>query len=87
MKEPTNIVFAVISAKNDHAKQILLKLARTTDKTGTRMLGVITKPDTLSPGSDSEAIYLSLARNLNIEFCLRWHILNNRDSGTGSGAL
>ncbi|PQE23325.1 dynamin family protein [Rutstroemia sp. NJR-2017a BBW] len=56
MKEPRSIILAVISAKNDYANQIVLKLARTADKKGTRTLGVITKPDTLIAGSESEAI-------------------------------
>jgi hypothetical protein len=87
MKEPRSIILAVVSAKNDYANQIVLKLARTADRTGTRTLGVITKPDTLIPGSDSEAMYISLAKNLDVEFRLGWHILKNMDSETGSGAL
>ena len=87
MKEPRSIILAVVSAKNDYANQIVLKLARTADRTGTRTLGVITKPDTLVPGSDSEAMYISLAKNLDVEFRLGWHVLKNMDSETGSGAL
>ena len=51
MKESRSIILAVVSAKNDYANQIVLKLARAADKTGTRTLGVITKPDTLIPDS------------------------------------
>ena len=87
MKEPRSIILAVVSAKNDYANQIVLKLARTADRTGTRTLGVITKPDTLVPGSDSEAMYISLAKNLDVEFRLGWHVLKNMDSETGSLAL
>jgi hypothetical protein len=46
-------------------------------------LGVITKPDTLIAGSKSEAMYVSLARNQDVEFRLRWHVLKNMDSKTG----
>ena len=46
MKEPRSIILAVVSAKNDYANQIVLKLARAADKKGSRTLGVITKPDT-----------------------------------------
>ncbi|KAF3049263.1 hypothetical protein E8E11_009989 [Didymella keratinophila] len=56
MKEPHSIILAVVSAKNDYANQIVLKLARAADKTGTRTLGVITKPDTLVQGSASERL-------------------------------
>jgi GTP-binding protein EngB required for normal cell division len=87
MKEPRSIILAVVSAKNDYANQIVLKLARTADKGGVRTLGVITKPDTLKPGSDSEAMYVSLARNQDVEFRLGWHILKNMDSEIGESSL
>lgn len=87
MKEPRSIILAVVSAKNDYANQIVLKLARTADRTGMRTLGVITKPDTLIPGSDSEHMYASLAQNLDVEFRLGWHVLRNMDSETGAWSL
>lgn len=80
MKEPRSIILAVVSAKNDYANQIVLKLARDADPRGTRTLGVITKPDTLIPGSGSEQTFLSLARNQDVEFRLGWHVLRNRDT-------
>lgn len=87
MKEPRSIILAVVSAKNDYANQIVLKLARAADKTGTRTLGVITKPDTLMQGSASEAMYVSLAQNLDVEFRLGWHVLRNMDSEAGAWSL
>lgn len=87
MKEPRSIILAVVSAKNDYANQIVLKLARAADKRGNRTLGVITKPDTLIPGSESEAMYVSLARNQDVEFRLGWHVLKNMDSETGVWSL
>jgi hypothetical protein len=87
MEEPRSIILAVVSAKNDYANQIVLKLARAADKKGTRTLGVITKPDTLIPGSDSESMYVSLAQNLDVEFRLGWHVLKNMDSETGAWSL
>ncbi len=87
MKEPRSIILAVVSAKNDYANQIVLKLARAADKEGTRTLGVITKPDTLIAGSESEAMYVSLARNQDVEFRLGWHVLRNMDSETGAWSL
>jgi len=87
MEEPRSIILAVVSAKNDYANQIVLKLSRAADKTGTRTLGVITKPDTLIPGSESENMYVSLAENLDVEFRLGWHILKNMDSEVGSWSL
>jgi hypothetical protein len=87
MKEPRSIILAVVSAKNDYTNQIVLKLARATDKKGNRTLGVITKPDTLIAGSESEAMYVSLARNQDVEFRLGWHVLKNIDSETGEWSL
>ena len=87
MKEPRSIILAVVSAKNDYANQIVLKLARAADKKGNRTLGVITKPDTLVAGSESEAMYVSLARNQDVEFRLGWHVLKNMDSETGEWSL
>lgn len=87
MKEPRSIILAVVSAKNDYANQVVLKLARVADKKGNRTLGVITKPDTLIPGSESEAMYVSLARNQDVEFRLGWHVLKNMDSETGEWSL
>ncbi|GJC90452.1 interferon-induced GTP-binding protein Mx [Colletotrichum liriopes] len=87
MMEPRSIILAVVSAKNDFANQVVLKLARSADATGDRTLGVITKPDTLHPGSQSETIYVSLARNQEVEFRLGWHVLKNMDTETGIGSL
>lgn len=87
MKEPRSIILAVVSAKNDYANQIVLKLARAADKRGNRTLGVITKPDTLIANSESEAMYVSLARNQDVEFRLGWHVLKNMDSETGEWSL
>ncbi|KAJ5471826.1 hypothetical protein N7539_008769 [Penicillium diatomitis] len=83
MQEPRSIILAVVSAKNDFANQIVLKLARSADKLGTRTLGIITKPDTLAAGSESEAMFVSLAKNLDVEFRLGWHVLRNMDMDHG----
>nr|OQO31372.1 hypothetical protein B0A51_03367 [Rachicladosporium sp. CCFEE 5018] len=79
---PRSIVLAVVSAKNDYANQIVTKLAREVDPKGLRTLGIITKPDTLHVGSESEAAYLDMARNENVQFRLGWHVLRNRDFDT-----
>ncbi|GKZ37752.1 hypothetical protein AbraIFM66950_009435 [Aspergillus brasiliensis] len=87
MKEPRSVILAVISAKNDYANQIVLRLARDADKSGDRTLGVITKPDTLVPNSESEKMFISLANNRDVEFRLGWHTLRNMDSDEGSWTL
>ncbi|KAL5406974.1 hypothetical protein PMIN04_011853 [Paraphaeosphaeria minitans] len=87
MKEPRSIILAVISAKNDYANQIVLKLARAADKKGDRTLGIVTKPDTLVPGSTSERAFVSLARNQDVDLRLGWHVLRNLDTDVGRGSL
>lgn len=79
MKNPRSVILAVVSAKNDYANQIILKRAKEVDREGLRTLGLITKPDTLPAGSDSEVDFINLASNDNIQFRLGWHIVKNRD--------
>jgi GTP-binding protein EngB required for normal cell division len=81
MKRQRSIILAVVSAKNDFALQEVTELARELDPKGSRTLGLITKPDTLDTGSDSEAAYLKLAQNKDVVFRLGWHVLKNRDYG------
>jgi len=59
----------------------VLKKAREVDPQGLRTIGVITKPDQLVSGSDGEKLFLSLARNKQVEFALGWHVVRNLDSG------
>ncbi|KAJ5500691.1 hypothetical protein N7453_009742 [Penicillium expansum] len=87
MREPRSVILAVVSAKNDFANQIVLRLARDADPSGNRTLGVISKPDTLVPGSESEASFVSLAKNQDVEFRLGWHVLMNMDSEKGQWSL
>ncbi len=79
MSNPRSVILAVVSAKNDYANQIVLKRAKEVDREGLRTLGLITKPDTLPPGSNSEADFVNLASNDNIQFRLGWHVVKNRD--------
>ncbi|KAK8129401.1 interferon-induced GTP-binding protein Mx [Apiospora kogelbergensis] len=87
MRESRSIMLAVVSAKNDFANQVVLKLVRSVNPAGNRTLGVIAKPDTLYSGSESESLYVSLARNQEVEFRLGWHVLKNLDSEAGQGSL
>jgi hypothetical protein len=79
MERPRSIILAVVSAKVDFALQEVTELARELDPNGTRTLGLITKPDTLDAGSDSEASYLRTAQNKDMVFRLGWHVLGNRN--------
>jgi GTPase SAR1 family protein len=78
ISQPRTICLAVISATNDYANQPILNKARQFDPKGERTLGIITKPDRLPPGSDTENAFLRLAKNEDIYFTLGWHILKNR---------
>lgn len=79
MKEPRSIILAVVSAKNDHANQIVLQMAQSFDPDGLRTMGIVTKPDSLQSGSPSEASFFSLVNNHEIPFRLGWHVLRNAD--------
>ncbi|KLJ05991.1 hypothetical protein EMPG_10604 [Blastomyces silverae] len=78
ISQERTIMLAVVSAKNDYANQVILKLCRKFDPKGARTLGVITKPDYLRSGSDYEREWLELAQNRDIYFELGWHLLKNR---------
>lgn len=73
-----SITPAVVSAQNDYANQIVAKLVRQLDAQGKRTMGVVTKPDRLPIGSDSELAFVNLARNTDVSFRLGWLVLKNR---------
>ncbi|KAL6713034.1 hypothetical protein ACLMJK_009430 [Lecanora helva] len=79
MANTRSMILAIISAKNDRANQIVTKFARDADLKGVRSIGIITKPDTLRTGSDSEQAFVDLAGNKDVVFRLGWHVLKNRD--------
>jgi hypothetical protein len=78
MSNPRTIILAVVSAKSDFAVQQVTRLARSQDPRGSRTMGLITKPDTLDRGSESERFYVELAQNKDVKFQLGWHVLRNR---------
>ena len=84
MENRRSIILAIVTAKNDHVNQIVLKMSREVDPQGRRTMGVITKPDTLPIGSKSETGFLNLAQNTEIPFRLGWHVLRNRRYETQS---
>jgi GTP-binding protein EngB required for normal cell division len=82
MRKRRSIILAVVSAKNDFANQIVTRYARDLDPEGNRTLGIITKPDTLHAGSDSEKAFAELTENKDVTFRLGWHVVKNRDYDT-----
>ncbi|KAF2629190.1 hypothetical protein BU25DRAFT_420083 [Macroventuria anomochaeta] len=87
MRSPRSIIRAVVSAKNDFNNQSITRYSREIDPSGVRTLGLITKPDTLDEGSDSESFYIELAQNREVKFKLGWHVLRNRDYTTRYSSL
>ena len=78
IQQPRTICLAVVSATSHYATQRILTKVRKVDPEGDRTLGVITKPDRLPAGSDSERSFIDLASNADIFFKLGWHVLKNR---------
>jgi len=87
VSQPRTICLAVVSATNDYANQGILTKVRKVDPDGERTLGIITKPDRLSPGSGMEKAFLDLARNEDIFFKLGWHVLKNRSFEEGASSF
>ena len=87
IKKERTICLAVISAANDYANQGILKRVRKVDPKGERTLGIITKPDRLPRGSESEQAYFKLAKNEDISFRLGWHVLRNRAFEDGDSSF
>jgi GTPase SAR1 family protein len=79
ISEERTIILAILSAKSDPGTQEILEMAQEFDPTGHRTLGIITKPDTLHPGSPTERKVLSYARNEHTHFGLGWHVVRNAD--------
>jgi GTP-binding protein EngB required for normal cell division len=87
MKQRRSIILAVVTADNPFANQPVTKFARDIDPTGRRTLGLITKPDKIDPGSESERYYVELAQNNNVILNLGWHVLRNRSHATAEDSV
>jgi GTP-binding protein EngB required for normal cell division len=79
MARPRSIILTVVSAKYEYVLQEVTSMAKRADPDGLRTMGLITKPDTLDVGSDSESYFVRLAQNLEEELRLGWHVLKNRN--------
>ncbi|ETS73761.1 hypothetical protein PFICI_14707 [Pestalotiopsis fici W106-1] len=87
MKQRRSIILAVVTADNPFANQPVTKFARDIDSAGSRTLGLITKPDRIDKGSDTERYYLELAKNQNVKLTLGWHVLRNKGHTTASDTI
>ncbi|KAL0257513.1 hypothetical protein SLS55_008327 [Diplodia seriata] len=78
-RNPRSVILAVVAANYDHANQAVLRLAREADPEGRRTLGIVTKPDRVVVGGEDEAAVVRLAKNVEHELRLGWHVVKNRD--------
>ncbi|KAI1813711.1 P-loop containing nucleoside triphosphate hydrolase protein [Poronia punctata] len=80
MARKNSIILAVVSARNQLILQKVLSKVKGHDKKQQRTLGIITKPDLLTQGSQDEDRFLKLARNheKSYQLVLGWHVLRNR---------
>ncbi|EAT88305.2 hypothetical protein SNOG_04545 [Parastagonospora nodorum SN15] len=78
MSKPKSIILAVVMAGNDPENQKPFKYIRKYDPERSRTLGVITKPDKVDQGSESEKDLLRLARNEKCKLTHGWFAVRNR---------
>lgn len=78
MRQPNSIILAVISANNNLANQQVIDLVQNHDPGQKRTLGIVTKPDLVPSGSDSEGEAVQLVLNRAIALQYGWHVLKNR---------
>lgn len=82
MKSPRTIILAVIGGNNDYVQAPILKKARHFDPSGSRTIGVLTKPD-MTEGIGLETKFVDLISNQDKEnnFKLGWYVLLNPGPG------
>ncbi|UKZ53999.1 hypothetical protein TrVGV298_007803 [Trichoderma virens] len=82
MKSSRTIILAVIGGNNDYVQAPILKKARYFDPSGSRTIGVLTKPD-MTEGIGLEDKFIELVTNKDREnnFKLGWYILLNPGPG------
>ncbi|KAK8029433.1 hypothetical protein PG993_010724 [Apiospora rasikravindrae] len=80
MKKKNSIILAIISARNQLIMQGVLSKVKLHDRNKERTLGIITKPDLLSPNSSDEETFVRLMKNQDQshQLLLGWHVLRNR---------
>ncbi|KKF96763.1 Interferon-induced GTP-binding protein Mx [Ceratocystis platani] len=78
MKSSRTIILAVIGGNNDYVQAPILRKARQFDPSGSRSIGVLTKPD-LTEGIGLEDKFIELVMNEDAEnhFKLGWYVLLN----------
>lgn len=62
MKQRCSIILAIVFTDNPFANQLITKFACEIDPSGSRILGLIIKPDKIDVGSVTEKYYVELAQ-------------------------
>jgi hypothetical protein len=82
MKSSRTIILAVVGGNNDYVQAPILKKARQFDPSGSRTIGVLTKPDmTERIGLGDKFIGLVTNRDQENHFKLGWYVLLNPGPG------
>ncbi|KAM0553334.1 hypothetical protein ACHAPJ_007347 [Fusarium lateritium] len=82
MKSSRTIILAVIGGNNDYVQAPILKKARHFDPSGSRTIGVLTKPDmTERIGLEEKFIELVTNKDKENNFKLGWYVLLNPGPG------
>jgi len=82
MRDDKSIILAVVPANYDPEIQKVFKYLKAYDPSGSRTIGVITKPDMIERGGDNEKELMRLAKNEKYPLEHRWHAVKNRGFST-----
>ncbi|KAE8822844.1 hypothetical protein PTNB73_09636 [Pyrenophora teres f. teres] len=82
MRDEKSIILAVVVADNDPENQKVFRYLKDFDSTGSRTLGIITKPDKVERGGDNEKEMMGLVKNQKLPLKHRWHAVRNRSYAT-----
>jgi GTPase SAR1 family protein len=82
MRNEKSIILAVVQAGNDPENQKVFKYLKKFDQKRLRTLGIITKPDRVYQGSETEKRLIALAKNEIYPLTHGWHAVRNRDPTT-----
>lgn len=75
MANPRSVMLAVVPANADIATQEVVEQAEDLDPEGDRTLGILTKPDLVDKGAESDVIELIEDKRHRLK--LGWHLLRN----------
>lgn len=86
MKDPRTIILAVVPCNVDVATQEILKLAKDADPSGSRTMGVLTKPD-LAPERAMQQNIVDLILGKRQDLKLGYYVVKNRGADDANSTL